>query len=49
MLLDDGDSFADFGFGEEMYTTNKPIYVAFAVVTIVFAAIFAMIVPVRCL
>ena len=42
-----GDSFADFGFGEEMYTTNKPIYAAYAAVTIVFAAIFAMIVPAR--
>ena len=39
------ESFADFGFGDEMYTAVKPIYALYAAVTVMFAAIFALIFP----
>lgn len=42
-----GDSFSEFGIGEEFYTTSKPIYALYAAATVAFAAVFALIVPAR--
>ena len=41
------ETFADFGFGDEMYTTNRLIYILYAAATIVFAALFALLAPAR--
>lgn len=41
------ETFAEFGFGEEMYTANKLVYILYAAATIVFAAIFALFAPAR--
>ena len=41
------ETFADFGFGDEMYTANKLIYILYAAATIAFAAIFALLAPAR--
>lgn len=39
------ESFADFGMSDELYTTSRPIYAAYAALTIVFALIFALLIP----
>ena len=41
------ETFADFGFGDEMYTANKLVYILYAAATIGFAAIFALLAPAR--
>ena len=41
------ETFADFGFGDEMYTANRLIYILYAAATIGFAAIFALLAPAR--
>lgn len=41
------DSFAEFGLGDELYTTSEPIYALYAAATVAFAAVFALLVPAR--
>ncbi|MEM6428047.1 MAG: FtsX-like permease family protein [Deinococcota bacterium] len=41
------DSFAQFGFSDEFYTSFDVIYALYAAVTVVFAGIFALLIPAR--
>lgn len=41
------DSFSEFGFSDELYTTVSPVHALYAVVTVVFAGVFALLIPAR--
>jgi lipoprotein-releasing system permease protein len=41
------ESFAEFGFSDELYTTVSPMHAVYAAVTVVFAGIFALLIPAR--
>ncbi len=41
------EAFADWGLGNELYTTSHPVYALYAAATIVLAALFAMLIPAR--
>ena len=41
------ESFSEFGFSDELYTTVSPMHALYAVVTVVFAGIFALLIPAR--
>lgn len=41
------EAFSSFGLGSEMYTTSRPEYALYAGITILFAALFAVLIPAR--
>jgi ABC-type lipoprotein release transport system permease subunit len=41
------ESFSEFGFSDELYTTVSPMHALYAAVTVVFAGIFALLIPAR--
>lgn len=41
------ESFAEFGFSDELYTTVSPVHALYAAVTVVFAGVFALLIPAR--
>ena len=47
LFISASEAFASFGLSDEIYTRIRPIYALYATATIVFAAIFAILIPAR--
>ena len=47
LFISASEAFASFGLGDEIYTSIRPIYALYATATIIFAAIFAILIPAR--
>jgi lipoprotein-releasing system permease protein len=42
-----GDAFAELGLPQELYTATSPVYALYALATVAFAAVFALLIPAR--
>jgi len=47
LFISTSEAFASFGLSDEIYTSIRPIYALYATATIIFAAIFAILIPAR--